>query len=192
MACQHGRHDRDLARDAVQRVPARADRYYRQRAGPSTASRSTSSLPQGSSYRVTALVRAEAPEGITANELAAAGTVYPEWARQFIAIEPGSIGPIVKQQADAIVAALPASERDPYHEAKALQDWLYSGGGFIYDTDVEGACAPGTPVPDCLLVSKRGYCEYFATTLVMMLRTQEIPPAMSLGTCLASGARREF
>ncbi len=141
----------------------------------------TSSLPQGSSYRVTALVRAEAPEGITANKLAAAGMVYPEWARQFIAIEPGSIGPIVKQQADAIVAALPASERDPYHEAKALQDWLYSGGGFVYDTDVEGACAPGTPVPDCLLVSKRGYCEYFATTLVMMLRTQEIPSRYVLG-----------
>ncbi len=141
----------------------------------------TSALPQGGSYRVTALVRTDAPQEITANELAASGTVYPAWARQFIAIEPGSIGPIVKQQADAIVATLPASERDPYHEAKALQDWLYSGGQFVYDTDVEGACAPGTPVPDCLLVSKRGYCEYFATTLVMMLRTQEIPARYVLG-----------
>jgi transglutaminase-like putative cysteine protease len=132
-------------------------------------------LPDGGSYQVTALVRDDAATPITGNELAAAGTVYPDWARRYIVIEPGSVGPIVQQTADRLVSQLPADQRDPYHIAKAFQDWLYSGGNFIYDTDVRGACAPGTPVADCLLISKRGYCEYFATTMVMMLRTQQIP-----------------
>ena len=140
-----------------------------------------SGLPPSGSYTVTALVRNGASKPVTANELAAAGVVYPAWAKQYVSIEPGSIGPIVKQEADRIIAELPASQRDPYHEAKALQDWLYSGGHFIYDTNVQGLCTPGTPVPDCLLTTKRGYCEYFATTLVMMLRTQEIPARYVVG-----------
>ncbi|MGC8634624.1 MAG: DUF4129 domain-containing transglutaminase family protein [Candidatus Limnocylindrales bacterium] len=139
------------------------------------------SLPAGAAYQVRALVRAGAVDRVTANELAAAGTVYPEWARRYIQIEPGSMGPIVTQDADRLVARLPAGQRDPYHVAQAFQDWLYSGGGFIYDTDVRGLCAPGTPVPDCLLTSHRGYCEYFATTLVMMLRTQQIPARYVVG-----------
>jgi transglutaminase-like putative cysteine protease len=149
--------------------------------GPVDTIRLTGGLAAGGSYTVTSLVRNVTTDQITANELAASGTVYPEWARQYIAIEPGSIGPTVKEAADRIIATLPAGQRDPYHEAKALQDWLYSGGNFIYDTDVQGACAPGTPVPDCLLQSKRGYCEYFATTLVMMLRTQQIPARYVVG-----------
>ncbi len=148
--------------------------------GPLDAIRLTTPLGEGGSYQVTALVRTDGGQ-VTANELAAAGTVYPAWARRYIAIEPGSIGPLVQQQAERIVASLPAAARDPYHVAQALQDWLYRGGNFIYDTDVQGACAPGTPVPDCLLISRRGYCEYFATTLVMMLRTQQIPARYVLG-----------
>jgi transglutaminase-like putative cysteine protease len=139
------------------------------------------SLPAGGTYQVRALVRNGAVDQVTANQLAAAGTVYPEWARRYIQIEPGSIGPIVTQDADRLVAKLPAGQRDPYHVAQAFQDWLYSGGGFIYDTDVRGLCAPGMPVPDCLLTSHRGYCEYFATTLVMMLRTQQIPARYVVG-----------
>ncbi len=139
------------------------------------------SLPDGGSYQVTALVRNGVVDEVTGNELAAAGTVYPEWARRYILIEPGSIGPIVKADADRIVARLPSSRRDPYHIAQALQDWLYGGGNFVYETDVRGVCAPGMPVPDCLLTSRRGYCEYFATTLVMMLRTQQIPARYVLG-----------
>ncbi len=138
-------------------------------------------LPAGGSYRVTALVRDGAKTPVTANELAAAGVDYPGWAKQYVSILPGSIGPIVREETDRIVATLPAGEHDPYHVAKAIQDWLYSGGHFIYDTNVQGDCAPGMPVPDCLLTSKRGYCEYFATTMVMMLRTQEIPARYVVG-----------
>ncbi len=149
--------------------------------GPLFDVRLAGGLPANGSYQVTALVRSDTVDEVTANELAAAGTVYPEWAKRYILIEPGSIGPIVTSDANRLVARLPASQRDPYHIAKAIQDWLYSGGNFIYDTDVRGACAPGVPVPDCLLTSRRGYCEYFATTMVMMLRTQQIPARYVLG-----------
>ena len=149
--------------------------------GPVDDLQLNSSLPDGGSYQVTALVRNTLADEVTGNELAAAGTVYPEWAKRYILIEPGSIGSIVKEDADRLVSMLPASRRDPYDVARAFQDWLYSGGNFVYDTDVRGLCAPGMPVPDCLLTSRHGYCEYFATTLVMMLRTQQIPARYVLG-----------
>ncbi len=138
-------------------------------------------VQNGQPYQVTSLVRVEGDGGITGNQLAAAGITYPGWARRYIAIEPGSIGPIVKRTADQIVSRLPLSRRDPYDVAVALQDYLYAGGNFTYDTDVRGICAGETSVVDCLLTYRHGYCEYFASALTMMLRTQQIPARYVVG-----------
>jgi transglutaminase-like putative cysteine protease len=143
--------------------------------GPVATIRMSDPVSDGQTYGMTALVRVEGSDGITGNQLAAAGTAYPSWAQRYVAVQRGSAGPIVKETADRIVAELPADQRDPYHVAQAVQKYLYRQGGFVYDTDVQGLCAPGTPVPDCLLQTRHGYCQYFATTMVMMLRTQMIP-----------------
>lgn len=133
-------------------------------------------------FQVTALVRSDpALDGVTGNQLAAAGTSYPESARRYVAIETGSIGPVVKQVADRIAGELPASQRDPYHIATAFQAYLYGAHQFVYDTDVQGRCPASMSVADCLLTQRHGYCEYFATTMAMMLRTQQIPARYVVG-----------
>jgi transglutaminase-like putative cysteine protease len=150
--------------------------------GAVAAVRFTSPIRDGDTFRVTSLVSVEGRGGVTGNELAAAGTVYPAWARSYVAIRDGSIGPLARETADRIVAALPEDQRDPYHVTVALQDYLYRGGGFTYDTDVQALCPSGqTNVVDCLLQKRRGYCEFFATTLAMMLRTQQIPARYVVG-----------
>ncbi len=139
-------------------------------------------LRDGDSYTVRSLVRSDAGgnQGLTGNELAAAGIVYPEWTRRFIEIPEGSIGELTYQTADEIVAELPPDERTPYHIATAVQRYLYSEGGFQYRTDVRGLCGSQKLV-DCFLTAKVGYCEYFATAMVMLLRTQQIPARMAMG-----------
>ncbi|HET7678233.1 MAG TPA: transglutaminaseTgpA domain-containing protein [Candidatus Limnocylindrales bacterium] len=149
--------------------------------GPLVAIEANERLRPGASYQVVASVRNEGEEkgGVTKNKLAAAGVRYPSWMPRYVQIRDDSIGPIVKATTDRIVRALPEGRRAPYHVAEAIQDHLYSEG-YIYDTDVQGLC--GTQkVIDCFLRVKRGYCEYFASAMVMMLRTQGIPARLVMG-----------
>ena len=136
----------------------------------------------GEGYTVSALVRNEGEEngGLTANRLAAAGLDYPAWTRRYVAIREGSIGELTRQTSDAIVAELPEDERDPYHVAEAVQRYLYRTGGFRYRTDVRGLCG-NERVVDCFLRTRVGYCEHFATAMVMLLRAQQIPARMAMG-----------
>jgi hypothetical protein len=86
----------------------------------------------------------------------------------------------VQRTANQVLLSLPSDRRDPFHLAEAVQDYLYSEGGFVYKTDVRGLCG-SEPVVDCFLRIKAGYCEYFATTMAMMLRTQGIPARLAMG-----------
>ncbi|MEO7118697.1 MAG: transglutaminaseTgpA domain-containing protein [Candidatus Limnocylindrales bacterium] len=139
-------------------------------------------IDPGESYTVSALVPETDPDegALTAAQLAAASTTYPAWARKYVEIRPESIDQLVYDTADGIVAGLDVRNRDPYHIAMAIQEFLYTGGGFTYTTDVRGLCGRDKVV-DCFLKIKRGYCEYFATAMVMLLRTQTIPARLAVG-----------
>lgn len=150
--------------------------------GPFAAIELTDGLKREDSYTVSALVRDEGRPngGITGNALATAGTDYPDWIDRYLALTSSAAGPIVDEVTNRIVDALPADQQDPYHIAAAIQSYLYSTGGFRYRTDVRNLCGNQRLV-DCFLVEKQGYCEYFATAMAVMLRTQGIPSRMVLG-----------
>lgn len=138
-------------------------------------------IDPGVSYTVRSLVRASKGNGaLTASQLASAGTEYPDWVKPYLEIRPQSIGSDIYDIAGTLRDALPRTERDPYHIAKAVQDYLYSAGGFTYSTDLRGQCN-GEKLLDCFMRIKKGYCEYFATTMAMMLRTLGVPARYVLG-----------
>lgn len=140
-------------------------------------------LRTGDSYTLTAQVRVpgEASGGLTENKLAAAGVTYPGWVRRYVDVREGSIGERTRQTAASIVESLPPERRDPFHVAAAFQDHFYSSGLYRYRTDVRGVCLGGEPLIDCFLRTKMGYCEYFASAMTIMLRTQSIPARMVMG-----------
>ena len=107
-------------------------------------------------------------------DLAAAGVDYPAWAKSYIDVPPNTLGQAAIGIADSLVAKLPANQRDPYHVADAIQRYLDHEGGFHYQTDVRGQCGRESIV-DCLMRTKVGYCQHFATAMVMMLRHEQIP-----------------
>ena len=57
----------------------------------------------------------------------------------------------------------------------AVYDFLRKDGGFNYNADVRGLCDDPSQAVDCLLKTKQGYCMYFATTMVMLLREMHVP-----------------
>ena len=149
--------------------------------GPFVAGKLAYGLQADSPYTLEAMVRKQSgADALTGSELAAAGRNYPQWSSRYTLIRPNSVGDTVAETAQQILASLPASQRDPYHIAVAVQDYLYRSGGFSYTTDVRGMC-DGQKVVDCFLAIKRGYCEYFATAMVMLLRELGVPSRYVLG-----------
>ncbi len=70
-----------------------------------------------------------------------------------------------------------------YHEiiARVLSDYLTNSGDFYYSNTLNRINAKIDPVEDFLYNLKAGHCERFATALVMMLRSQDIPARLVVG-----------
>jgi transglutaminase-like putative cysteine protease len=152
--------------------------------GPFLTADFADGLRENETYEVVSLVRnPDKDTGLTQRKLAATPQSYPGWLSQYIVINEGSIGQTTRDVADAIVAELPADERHAFHIATAMQAYLRdSGQGFEYDDDVRGLCQSGQVI-DCFLREgvRRGFCQQFASAMVMMLRTQDIPARLAMG-----------
>ena len=111
---------------------------------------------------------------VTANELRASPAVYPDWVRaQFLEL-PES----VPERVLALARDLTASEPTPYDRALAIQDYLRE---FPYTLEVQGPPA-GRDVADYFLFDlKQGYCDYYATTMIVLARAAGLPARMVVG-----------
>ncbi|HYI21173.1 MAG TPA: transglutaminaseTgpA domain-containing protein [Candidatus Limnocylindrales bacterium] len=149
--------------------------------GAFTSAELSFGIQQGVPYQVRSLVRkVVGSDALTGNQLASAGTSYPQWVDRYRQIRPGSVGDSVIRLGESLKNRLPSDERTPYHIAVAVQDYLYRTGGFTYNTDIRGKCA-GELLVDCFIRIKEGFCEYFATTMVMLLRAADVPARYVLG-----------
>lgn len=75
---------------------------------------------------------------------------------------------------------LTARAHSPYEATIAIERWLRSTGGFIYDTHPP-APAGLPPLADFVERTKRGYCQQFAGAMALMLRTLGIPSRVAVG-----------
>lgn len=67
----------------------------------------------------------------------------------------------------------------PYDQAVALQSWFRDPGNFTYATTIPRG-GTGDPVWD-FLQHRTGYCLQFATTMVVMARSLDIPARLAVG-----------
>ncbi|WP_159451423.1 DUF3488 and transglutaminase-like domain-containing protein [Demequina sp. NBRC 110054] len=88
------------------------------------------------------------------------------------AIDADRIGDLAAQ----IVADAGATTR--YDEAVAIQNWLRDPAEFTYDTTV---ALTGDDAVSEFLDTREGYCVQFATTMVVMARTLDIPARVGVG-----------
>lgn len=91
--------------------------------------------------------------------------------------------PRLIEQAEEIVSSL-EGETDIIRTARALQDhFLSSNNGYQYTLDFSQVKRDKRmdPVEDFIANHRSGHCEYFATALTMMLRSQDIPARLIVG-----------
>ncbi len=123
---------------------------------------------QGRTYTVTSWIPAP-----TVTQLRKAGEDYPqEIVDRYLAL------PEVPQRVVDLAKEVVAEAQTPYDKALAIEQHLRR-----YDYDLEIPAPPeGTDVVDYLLFStRRGYCDYYATAMVVMLRAVGVPARYATG-----------
>jgi len=103
---------------------------------------------------------------------------YPDLMAMLTMI-PESARDALQSEAQRAFAGLATT--DPYARIEALERYFTDSGRFRYTLDRPEWSGRGDPVVDFLEQHREGHCEYFASALTMMLRSQGIPARMVVG-----------
>ena len=130
---------------------------------------SSKSLMRGATYTaVSSLSTADI------EKLRGAGAAFPAGIRERYLQLPESLPSFVRRQAQDIAGNLAT----PYDKAAAIEAWLRAN--VVYDDQ--------TPAPPqdqdgvgYILTVKRGYCDYYASAMVVMLRSLGVPARVAVG-----------
>jgi transglutaminase-like putative cysteine protease len=111
----------------------------------------------------------------TVQDLRAAGEDYPDWLRRRYLQLPRSLPRRVIEEAHQVTSGATSA----YDKAVALESWLRDT--YTYSTHVDPV-PPGVDWVDYFLnESRQGYCDYFATAMVVMLRSEGVPARVASG-----------
>ena len=136
--------------------------------GPDNGLEIDGTLAEGQTVEVTSAVAD--PDS---DELAEAGRAYPESVVERYTQLPDSTPDRVGERTEQITQ----NADNPFEKAVVIQQWLEANRGYSIDID-----RPEGDIADAFLFEMdAGYCTYFATTMVTMLRAEEIPARMAVG-----------
>jgi transglutaminase-like putative cysteine protease len=126
----------------------------------------------------------------TEAQLAGAGVDYPP-AVASLYLDTAGVTPRTADLARQIAGEPGAT--DPYHQAEALALYLSRDESFTYNTQVAVPEDPNQDLVDYFLFDpandRQGYCEFYASAMVLMARSLGIPARLAVG--FAPGERTE-
>lgn len=122
------------------------------------------------------------PDSLLEEDKAASSPIYPPSIKKPFLQLP-KMNPRVAELARGVTQGAPT----PYEKVRAVEQHLRRT--YPYSLDV-GPVLPSSPVEDFLFVRKTGYCEHYATAMVVMLRTLGIPARLVTG--FLSGEWNDF
>ena len=128
-------------------------------------------LRRGDTYQATSLISTA-----TANQLRRAGTNYPAWvtgANLYIGVPNTRVWELARQIVEEAEAG------NPYDRAKAIETWLRNN--IAYNETVSAPPRNVDTVEWVLFDVREGYCTYYATSMIVMLRHLGIPARLAAG-----------
>nr|WP_284033286.1 DUF3488 and transglutaminase-like domain-containing protein [Halobaculum sp. DT31] len=108
--------------------------------------------------------------------LASAGQDYPEAVESRYATLPENRS---SERVAAFTDDLTADASTPYEKAVVIEEWLEANREYSLNSSHDPEA--GTVTEEFLFNMKTGYCEYFATAMTVMLRTQDVPARYAVG-----------
>ena len=127
------------------------------------------SMETGESYTIVSMATE-----VVERDLESAGTDYPpEISAQYLQL-PDNFSARVGEKACSRTAA----HTNPYAKAKALEVFLRS---YTYNDAIDAPAPAQDPIEYFLYDVKEGYCDYYATSMAVMLRSVGIPARVVSG-----------
>lgn len=131
---------------------------------------SDDSAISGDTYRVVGLRSTATPD-----DLMEAGEDYPEWVTDRYLSLPDSI----TLRTTELTRAITTDSGNPYEQARAIEQFLRTE--IAYDENVNAPPDDADIVDYLLFERQRGYCEYSASAMTVMLRTLGVPARVAVG-----------
>jgi transglutaminase-like putative cysteine protease len=116
-----------------------------------------------------------AMDSVTVLEMQNAGTDYPSWVTDMYLQLPNNITPRTKELATTIAAGM----TDPYDITNAVTNYLRRN--IQYDQTISQPPANQERIDWFLFDYKKGFCNYYASAEVVLLRSLGIPARMAVG-----------
>lgn len=139
--------------------------------GPGRSISSQEPVPAGTTYVGESVAPPDDPA-----LLRAAGEDYPDEVESaYTGLPVGND----TQQVAAFTAELTADAETPYETATTIESWLESNKD--YSLNASHDREKGTITSQFVFEMEQGYCEYFATAMTTMLRSQDIPARYVVG-----------
>lgn len=110
---------------------------------------------------------------VTVEQLRQAGSDYPASIQRYLAL-PDDLPQRVSDLAISLTLGLPT----PYDRAEAIESYLRQ---FPYTLDVPGPPVDQEVTDYFLFDLKRGYCDYYATSMVVLARAAGLPARLVIG-----------
>jgi transglutaminase-like putative cysteine protease len=120
-------------------------------------------LGAGEAYQVTSSVTR-----VDRESLLQAGTLYPDWVVPRYLELPDSIPGRVRLLAEQLTEDL----ETPYEKAESIEGFLRQ---YTYDEEIEGPGLNQDGVDYFLFEARAGYCDYYSSAMVVMLRAIGVP-----------------
>jgi len=136
------------------------------------------SLLPGETYQVDAVLN-----NPNVTQLSEAGTSYPKWVTNKYLQLPKDFSPRIKMLAEEITA----NAETPYDKAGAITRYLREN--IEYAATVPEPPRNADRLEWILFEYKKGYCVYYATAEILMLRSLGIPARMAVGFAEGAGFR---
>jgi transglutaminase-like putative cysteine protease len=127
-------------------------------------------MRQGDRYQVASSISVA-----DATSLRNASQVYPDWMAEKYLQFPDTITPETIALAEELTAGL----TNPFDKAIAIRDWLRNN--VVYNDQIQAPPDGIEPIHYILFEGKEAYCNYYASSMVMMLRSQGIPARFVAG-----------
>jgi transglutaminase-like putative cysteine protease len=110
----------------------------------------------------------------TVNQLRDAGTEYPEWTERYLQL-PDEFPDSIRQLAMEIIEG----ETNPYNQVQLITQYLRTE--IEYQEVIDPPPADKNVMEWFLFEYKRGFCNYYATAEILMLRSLGIPARIAVG-----------
>lgn len=111
---------------------------------------------------------------MTVAQLQAAGTDYPQWIKDHYLQVPDNITPRTRQLAEQLASG----KSNPYDIAAAVTDYLRT---YTYSEVIDPRPANQEVLDWWLFDYRKGFCQYYASAEVILLRSAGIPARMAVG-----------